>query len=251
MVTLPYNVTYEQAARAVLGAIGEEAAREAGLEKDNSFEEHYSIVVGEYGDMYFPESGPSREEVEENTYALQDKCHELGIHAKLEGESLGGIFAKHYRVIDTKNISSEEVDRGVFLVKYAVVDAHSFTVDAYGALPKGFTGVLDGLEDASSVATVVDEVGRTTAAYQLLNDLEGYNEPDGTTAQMFGLTDSGSYTALREMLETTTETQRQAIIGNKMPIFGGLVRQYQLKQLEKEHDRKAAIIDGLESDLVR
>tara|TARA_Y100000031_G_scaffold145050_1_gene177186 strand:- start:714 stop:1118 length:405 start_codon:yes stop_codon:yes gene_type:complete len=133
------------------------------------------------------------------------------------------------------------------------MDQHSFTVSEYGALPERFAETLDQLEDTSTVKASVKYMPLDVIAYELLDHLDGYNDTTGNTAELLGLRDRETYAGMRELLQLVVNSEHQAINDSfvgKIPVIGDRITAKQHERISSEMQRKAAIIERLESTLV-
>lgn len=249
---MPYEGEVTYASSWMLGAIGEQTAKEAGLEKNYSFTETTDEAFG--GGLYRCDTvwGPTRGEVYKEVKELEKKADELGIHAKFESGITTRYTIPRWGVVKTEAVSKDG-ERGLFWGHFRYVDQHSFTVNEYGAIPERFAETLDQLEDISSVKASVKYTPKDVIAYELLDGLDGYNDPAGNTAEVLGLHDRETYSGMRELLQVLTDSEHQAINNSfkaKLPVVGDRITAKQHERVSQEMQRKAAIIDNLEAAMI-
>ena len=251
-VNMPYQFDVSQEAYGVLGSIGEQTAIEAGLEKDYSFTESYDVMRAGTHRAEVNQEGYSKWDVEGEICKLERTCSEKGIHAKVEGDMFPGYRTVHWEFVKSKE-TSRECESGFMWHNDHITKEHSFKVNEYGALPEKLTSTVDALKDTSAVTGALYSAGKGQVTYELLESLSGYDNPDGNTAEVFGLSEEGTYAELRGKLDEEV-TERKAAIKdswvNKVPGVGKMVSTYRTGKLEMMREHKAEIIDGLEEALL-
>lgn len=251
--SMPYEAEVNYGTYGMLGAIGEQVAKEAGLEKSFKFNETTDEAFG--GGLYRCDTvwGPTRGEVYKEVKELEHKADELGIHATFESGMTTRYTIPRWGVVKTESVSKDG-ERGLFWGHFRYVDQHSFTVNEYGALPERFAETLDQLKDTSSVKASVKYMPLDVIAYELIDHLDGYNDPAGNTAELLGLHDRETYEGMRELLQLEVDGGHQAInnsLVSKIPVIGDRISAKRHERVSSEMQRKAAIIDELEAALAK
>ncbi|MDP6626927.1 MAG: hypothetical protein QGG50_03420 [Methanopyri archaeon] len=251
-INMPYEFDVSRETYGVLGAIGEQTAIEAGLEKDYSFTESYDVMRAGTHRAEVNHEGYSKWDVEGEISKLERSCSEKGIHAKVEGDMFTGYRTVRWEFVKSKE-TSRESESGFMWHNDHITKEHSFKVNEYGALPEKLTGTVDALKDTSAVTGALYATGKEKVTYELLESLSGYDNPEGNTAEVFGLTEEGTYAELREQLDEEVAERKATIKGswvNKVPLAGKMISTYRTGKVEIMREHKADIIDGLEESLL-
>jgi hypothetical protein len=251
-INMPYEFDVSRETYGVLGAIGEQTAVEAGLEKDYSFTESYDVMHAGAHRAEVNHEGYSKWDVEGEISKLERSCSEKGIHAKVEGDMSPGYRTVHWEFVKSKE-TSRECESGFMWHNDHITKEHSFQVNEYGAIPEKLTGTVDALKDTSAVTGALYAAGKGQVTYELLESLSGYDKAEGNTAEVFGLTEEGTYAELRNQLDEEVSERKAAIKGswvNKVPLAGKMVSTYRTGKVEIMREHKAEIIDGLEESLL-
>ncbi|MDP7081425.1 MAG: hypothetical protein QF415_16130 [Candidatus Undinarchaeales archaeon] len=250
--SMPYESDVNYGTYGMLGAIGEQVAKEVGLEKSFTFNETTDEAFG--GGLYRCDTvwGSTRGDVYKEVKELENKADELGIHATFESGFTTRYTIPRWGVVKTESVSKDG-ERGLFWGHFRYVDQHSFTVNEYGALPERFAEKLDQLEDTSAVKASVKYMPLDVIAYDLIDHLDGYADPTGNTAEILGLRDHETYAGMRELLQLMTDSEHQKINNShvgKVPVIGDRITAKKHEQVSQEMQRKSDIIDRLEESLV-
>ena len=249
---MPYEFDVSRETYGVLGAIGEQTALEAGLEHDYSFKGSYDTIHAGYRYAEVNRSGHSKWDTEGEICKLERTCSEKGIHAKLEGDMTPGYRTVHWDFVKSKEVSREE-GSGFGWRSATIWEEHTFKVNEYGAIPEKLTGTIDALKDTSAVTGALYAAGKEKVTYELLESLSGYDNPEGNSAEVFGLTEEGTYAGLRSQLDEEVAERKAGIKGswvNKVPLAGKMISTYRTGKVEIMREHKAEIIDGLEETLL-
>ncbi|MDP6626925.1 MAG: hypothetical protein QGG50_03410 [Methanopyri archaeon] len=252
-ITMPYALDVSSGTYEVLGAIGEQTAEEAGLEKGYSCNETYDEIYAGYRHVTVHIEGDTESDAYRALEELEGKAGSLGIHAKLKGELKVHYRSADWEVIKTTPISRDE-QSGFHWSNTRCVDQYSFEVEEYGALPeRRLTETIDRLHDLGSVKEAVSSAGREKVAYELLDSIDGYADPAGNTAEVFGLTEKDTFDTYRDLLDAEVQGRKEKIddgFFGKIPLIGKYIKDRQLAKVEALRERKADIIEQLEGSLV-
>lgn len=252
-ITMPYSLDVSSGTYDVLGAIGEQTAVEAGLDKTFSCTETYDEIQAGYRHVTVHIDGDRESDAYSALEELEGKAGSLGIHAKLKGEIKIHYRSADWEVVKTTPISRDE-QSGFAWSNTRCVDQYSFEVEEYGALPESrLTETIDRLNDMGSVKEAVSSAGRERIAYELLDSIAGYANPEGNTAEVFALTESSTFDTYRDLLDSEVQGRKEKIddgFFGKIPLLGKYIKDHQLAKVEALRERKADIIDQLEGSLV-
>ncbi len=253
-ITMPYSLDVSSATYDVLGAIGEQTASEAGLEKGFSCTETYDEINAGIRHVTVHIDGDTPSDAYHALEELEGKAASLGIHAKLKGEINVQYRRVDWEVVKTTPISRDE-QSGFHWSNTRCVDQYSFEVEEYGAIPeRRLTETIDRLQDVSSVKDALDTAGREKVAYELLDSIAGYADPEGNTAEVFGLNDGSTFDSYRTLLDSEVQGRKEKIddgFFGKIPLVGKYIKDRQLAKVEALRERKADIIDQLEGSLLK
>ena len=248
----PYEHEVSKNTYQVLGSIGEEVAKENGLEKHYEGIEvydRYSIFgVGVGRRDHF--SGIIIDEIYDKLKEVNETTERLGICPKYEAEHIDGV---RYRIVKIEHLETEKPrSRSRLVTRY--VDRYSFDIREYGCLPERMIENLDRLEDTSPVKETLKNVDKEKVVYELLDKFHGYANREGNTVDVFGLDDKNLYKELRTLLKKEKERRTYEIVSSipgMIPISGDWYINRQYRKLKEELSNKKAIIDSMEAIFVR
>lgn len=253
IIAMPYEHEVSKDTYQVLGAIGEEVAKENGLEKHYEGIEVYDrySTFGGGGRVHI--SGITIDEIYEKLKEVDETTERLGICPKYEAEFIVGYRYVTYKIVKTEHLKIEKPS-SYFGAATRYTDKYSLDIKEYGCLPERMIENLDRLEDTSSVKETLENVDKEKVVYELLDKFYGYVNREGNTVDVFGLDDKNLYKELRTLLEDEKERRTDEIessIPGKIPIFGDWYKSRQYRTLEEEISHKKAIIDSMEAIFVR